>query len=135
MGAPVASNVLHKEHWAAWAVWRRQLPWGLRLGFPKAATFQKGSSTYPPRELSDNEIIVARVIDRGVQALGAGDPERGRLLREFHGAYIGAPVARKHRMHRIAPFYGSRPAIYLAVDLAEQWVSGWVERDLHPPRV
>lgn len=124
-------TVVDALHWALWAA--EQADGGaLHLGYRSQTEFytppRRGNTgtdekipvLQPP---SEDDYIIARQIQKGVDALRSIDNQRAAQLVEFFGAYPGAPSRRKDRIYKMR--INHREAHRVSAE-ARQWVEGWV---------
>lgn len=111
------------EHWSLWAIESREGTGN--LGYPHEVPFYqpaRRSDDTPKEFYTTKDSQIAGMIGEGV--LKAEEAERV-ALREFYGAYPGAPTSRKHRIQTLKRKL-QRRSVYPVVDRGRKWVEGYV---------
>lgn len=119
------------DHWALWAAECRD-PGQIRLGYPMTSAIyspprrrdtDEDSQVLASRHVSEWDLLVARHVQMGLEAMRRVDHEGAMQLTHWWGAYPGAPTDRKQRVNRM----GINPRTARDVVARRRaWVEGWV---------
>lgn len=132
-------HLIRPYHWALWALESRDTGRGA-LGYPSQQPYYTPSrrrgegqaladQDLPPDPPTLRDLEIVDAIGKAVSRLAARGHIWVALLREYHGAYPGAPYDHGPRIARCKRLLqASKTTVYTQVDCAAAYVEGAVEQ-------